>query len=121
MWSRVMDAIESVPSVSVVAESMTPVERKGSTLRLAKPTTGIRFSEVQREKLEEVVAGVFGARMRVEVVESAGKKSSGPEEPVAATEIEIDAAARGEAMRHPAVKKATELFDAKLLRVEPAE
>lgn len=120
MWARVMEAIDAVPSVSVVAESMRPVERKGSTLRLAKPTTGVRFSEVQREKLEEVVESVFGARMRVEVVEESGRAAS-EEAPVEANEREVDSAAREEAMRHPAVKKAAELLGGRLIRVERAE
>lgn len=122
MWSRVMDAVESVPSIAVVAESMTPVERRGSVLRLARPSSGVRFTDLQRERLEGVVESVFGARMRVEVVEAAPRGNAEADDGASAPgEREMDAAVRAEAMNHPVVKKATELFGAKLIRVEPAE
>lgn len=118
-----MEAVESVPSIAVIAESMAPVEQRGSVLRMVKPTNGVRFSEFQRERLEGVIEEVFGSRLRVEVVESAACTRLPQEDEMAggAGEREMDAAARAEAMNHPVVKKATELFGGKLIGIEPAE
>lgn len=119
LWSRVMSAVERSPAVAVLAESMRPAERKGSTLQLIAPESSRRlFSDAQREKLEAEVERVFGAPLRVELIADRQARTE-PAEP--ANEREVDASARARAMQHPVVRKATELFDARLIRVEPNE
>ncbi len=118
LWSRVMAAVERMPSISVATEPMRPVERQGSTLRLSAPERSAKmFTEFQRSKLEEEIERIFGAPLRVELV--AERASEAP--PAEATARELDASARSRAMQHPVVRKATELFDARIIRVDPPD
>lgn len=118
LWSRVMEAVERMPSISVATEPMRPVERQGSTLRLSAPERSAKmFTEFQRSKLEEEIERVFGSPLRVELVAERASETTAPE----ATAREVDASARARAMQHPVVRKATELFDARIIRVDPPE
>lgn len=75
------------------------------------------LTDLQRSKLEGLFTKAAGVAARVQVAQSSSS-SSEPAGPAPMGAVQMDAEARAEAAKHPLVKRAMELFEARIVRVE---
>lgn len=115
VWESVCASVASSPAGAALVEALRLVSLdKGiATVETDDPGVAGR-ARTRRRWLEERISDVCGVNVRLEVRSSdeSGSTPSLPEEPV-------DSALMREAANNPLVQRAMDLFQARLVRVEP--
>ncbi len=115
VWESVCASVASSPAGAALVEALRLVslEKGVATVEADDPGVAGR-ARTRRRWLEERIGEVCGTNVRLEVrsTDDSGSASSVPEEPV-------DSALLRQAANNPLVQRAMDLFQARLVRVEP--
>lgn len=116
LWARVGARAQGNPSVKAVIDQLSLVSAEGSLVRL-RPMDGSSASSARARKaqLEELLSAEAGRSVRVEFDPPASGASRAMPAGV------VDAALHAEASRNPLVRRAMELFDARVIDVRPED
>lgn len=118
LWQQVHDLAAESPATQFMVESVeaTGIRLAGGTLMVCvTPTLGALGppTPAQTTKIEALITRAAGCPAKIET-----KTSVAPPKSAAPTPAQSDASVRAQAVNHPLVKRAMELFDAKLVRVD---
>lgn len=117
VWAAVCASVASSPAGAALVESLRLVSLEHGVATVETDDAGAAGrARTRRKWLEERIGAAYGSPVRVEV--------HAPEEGAATQAIpdeELDAAARRDAANNPLVQKAMDLFQARLVRVDPPE
>lgn len=120
LWRRVHEVAAESAATQFIVESIeaTSIRVAGGTLMIGvAPTIGALGppTPAQTAKIEAIVTRAAGRPAKLEArAPTPTAKPAAAAPPATPT----DAAARAQAVNHPLVKRAMELFDAKLVRVD---
>lgn len=112
---RLRQQAAAKPSIKSVIESLT-IEREsaGQVVLAANDQETLSAARAMKSTLDDLLSKAAGRTLRSELKLADG---AGPQ--VVVREVGFDAAAHHEAMSNPLVRKAVELFDARLIDVQP--
>jgi hypothetical protein len=119
LWQKVHDLAAESAATQFIVESIeaTAIRIAGGTLVVSvAPTIGALGppTPAQTAKIEAIVGRAAGRPVKLEARAPTPAAKTATPAPAPPT----DAAARAQAVNHPLVKRAMELFDAKLVRVD---
>ena len=117
VWASVCASVASSPAGAALVESLRLVSLEHGVATVETDDAGAAGrARTRRKWLEERIGAAYGLPVRVEV--------HAPEDDTASQVIpdeELDAAARRDAANNPLVQTAMDLFQARLVRVDPPE
>lgn len=101
-------------SVAPIVEPLKLREVGGGIAVLTAPAEAIAAARARKGAIEEALGRAIGRPIRVEL----RADPAGPSSAEASADHLPDTAARAEAMKNPIVRRAVELFDARIISVE---
>jgi hypothetical protein len=114
VWSRMLELVAANPSVAPIVEPLRLEKIEGNVAVVIAPTTtALGAARTRRGAIEEGLSKALGRTIRLELraAEAAPDSASAPASAV-------DTAARAQAMNNPLVRRAVELFDARVVDVQ---
>lgn len=115
VWSRVGELAASNPSVLVAVNAAELESIESDVARLVvKDATKAQYVRGRQGQLEELLGRVVARRVRIDVRAPEGAAHA---RPVAVTGV--DTAGLAQAMSHPLVRRAMDLFNARIIEVGP--
>ncbi|MBL8745416.1 MAG: hypothetical protein JNK58_03565 [Phycisphaerae bacterium] len=114
VWERVRALLAANPSVAPVIELLTLEKIEGNVAVVCAPTAGaLGAARTRRGAIEDGLSKALARNMRLEL-----KAAETPAGDPRAPEAVVDTAARAQAMSNPLVRRAVELFDARVVDVQ---
>lgn len=110
MWDRVLALAEPKPSIHAAVNGLRlqTLERGVATLE-APDSTAFAYAKARQGVIESLLQDVVGERIRVEI-RAPGTEDHAPPP---------DAVLQAEALKNPLVRRAMELFEARLIAAGP--
>lgn len=114
-WSRVRELASTNPSVLVAVDAAELESIGPDAARLiVKDATKAQYVRSRQGQLEELLGKVVARRIRIDVKAALGSASARP-----AATTGVDTAGYAQAMNHPLVRRAMDLFNARVIAVGP--
>ncbi len=118
LWSRFLERTASNASVRAAVESLTFEREHAGVLTLRAPnTTEAATAKARLSSINDLLSTVAGRTVRIDIRTPEAADDSATTSPTAPRSPAVDAAAYAQAQSNPLVRRAMELFDARLVDV----